>query len=146
MRIVHLLEPLAKLGQFCRGSLVYNMIKELAMKRKGLFFAVGLLVLVVFAVNAQQGGYRGPNVEVTSVEDAKKLRDDSPVLLRGHIERYLGNEKYLFSDSTGIITIEIEHSVWGTLSVDENDLLEISGEIDRDFRGVEVEVDSIKKI
>ena len=116
------------------------------MNKKGLFCAVGLLALVVFAVNAQQGGYRGPSVDVISVEDAKKLRDDSPVILRGYIERYLGNEKYLFSDSTGAITIEIENRVWGTLSVDENDLLEISGEIDRDFRGVEVEVDFIRKL
>jgi len=92
-----------------------------------------------------QGGFRGPS-NVTTVAQALTLRDDTPVVMRGNIIRYLGNERYLFSDSTGTITVEIERKVWGSLSVDENDLVEISGEIDRDWNSIEVEVDRIRKL
>ena len=116
------------------------------MKRKLLGFVLCLFVLSVFTVNAQQGGFRGPNAEVRTVAEARTLRDDTPVILRGRIERYLGNERYQFSDETGTITIEIERRVWGTLSIDENDFVEISGEIDRDWNSIEVEVNSIIRL
>ena len=128
------------------------------MTKKRIFLLVGLLALFVITANAQQGGFsgssgeggqggfRGPSSEVVSVAEARTLRDDSPVVLRGRIERFLGNERYLFSDDSGSITVEIERRVWGNVSVDENDTVEISGEIDRDWRGVEVEVDRIRKL
>jgi uncharacterized protein (TIGR00156 family) len=116
------------------------------MNRKQFVFMAGLLASAFFAANAQQGGYKGPGAAAITVAEAKNLRDDSPVVLRGKIERFLGDEKYLFSDETGDITIEIDNKIWGTLAVDQNDLVEIAGEIDRDFRGVEVEVRTIKKV
>jgi uncharacterized protein (TIGR00156 family) len=116
------------------------------MNKKRLVFAAGLLALTFFAAHAQQGGYKGPGAVAITVAEAKNLRDDSPVILRGKIERFLGDEKYLFSDDTGNITIEIDNKVWGTLSVDQNDLVEVTGEIDRDFRAIEVEIRTIRKI
>ena len=122
------------------------------MRKNRIFWLIGLLALFTIAGNAQQGGpsdqggYRGPSAEVTSVAEARTLRDDSPVILRGKIERFLGNEKYLFSDDSGSLIIEIERRVWANVSADENDLVEISGEIDRDWRGVEVEVKRIRKL
>jgi uncharacterized protein (TIGR00156 family) len=116
------------------------------MKMKHFICLVGLLALVGLSVNAQQGGYKGPGAVAITVAEAKNLRDDTPVILQGKIERFLGDEKYLFSDDTGNIVIEIDHKVWGDLSVDENEVVEISGEIDREFRGNEVEVSAIRKI
>ena len=119
---------------------------------------VGLLAVFAITANAQQGGFsgpsdqggqggfRGPGAELTTVAAARTLRDDSPVILKGKIERFLGNEKYLFSDDTGSITVEIERKVWANVSVDENDTVEISGEIDRDWNSVEVEVKRIRKM
>jgi uncharacterized protein (TIGR00156 family) len=107
---------------------------------------VGLLALVSLNVNAQQGGYKGPGAVAITVAEAKSLRDDTPVILQGKIERFLGDEKYLFSDDTGNIIIEIDNRVWGALSVDENETVEINGEIDREFRGNEVDVRAIRKI
>jgi uncharacterized protein (TIGR00156 family) len=75
-----------------------------------------------------------------------KLRDDSPVNLRGRIVQSLGNEKYTFSDETGSITIEIDNGIWRSISVNENDLVEISGEVDRGFRRVEIDVDRVRKL
>jgi uncharacterized protein (TIGR00156 family) len=123
-----------------------NLCKERGMKTKHVICLVGLLVLVGLNVYAQQGGYKGPGAVVITVAEAKNLRDDTPVILRGKIERFLGDKKYLFSDDTGNIVIEIDNRVWGDLSVDENEVVEINGEIDREFRGNEVEVDAIRKI
>ena len=121
------------------------------MKRKTLFLAVGLLALVGLTVSAQQGGYRGPGVGAITVEEAKNLRDGSSVVLQGKIERFLGNDKYvfpkyLFSDNSGNITLLIFDRVWGDLSVDQNDIVEITGIIHREFTDVEVIVRGIRLI
>lgn len=105
-----------------------------------------LLMSAITIAGAQQGGYTGPGAAVITVAEARELRDDSPVILQGKIERFLGDEKYLFSDDTAVITIEIDNRIWGTLSVNQNDTVEITGEIDKDFRELEIEVRSIKKI
>ena len=98
-------------------------------------------------VYAQQG-YIGPGPSIITVTEAKKLRDDTPVTLRGKIERFLGDEKYLFSDNTGNIIIEIDDDIWrwGNLTIDEKDMVEITGEIDRSFRKVEIDVKAIRKL
>jgi uncharacterized protein (TIGR00156 family) len=113
--------------------------------KKYLVWCSVLLTLAGFTLTAQEG-YTGPGLELVSVEGAKKLKDDSPVILRGKIERFLGDEKYLFADESGNITIEIDDRLWKGLSVNQNDVVEITGEIDKDFITVEIEVRSIKKI
>ena len=92
-----------------------------------------------------QGGYTGPTIDTASVADAKKLSDDTPVVLVGKISKSLGGEKYLFSDGTDTVTIEIDDDDWRGLSVSEKDTVEIRGEVDKDFLSVEIDVDSISK-
>ncbi|MDR1256540.1 MAG: NirD/YgiW/YdeI family stress tolerance protein [Spirochaetaceae bacterium] len=114
------------------------------MKAKHLVCLAVLLVLTELTVYAQ--GYTGPGLESITVAEAKNLRDSSPVVLRGKIERSLGDEKYLFSDDSGTITVEIDDRLWVGLSVNQNDTVEISGEVDKDFRSIEIEVSAIKKL
>jgi uncharacterized protein (TIGR00156 family) len=114
------------------------------MKAKHLVCLAVLLVLTGLTVYAQ--GYTGPGLESITVAAAKNLRDNSPVVLRGRIERSLGDEKYLFSDDSGTITVEIDDRLWVGLSVNQNDTVEISGEVDKDFRSIEIEVSAIKKM
>ena len=115
--------------------------------RKFLIFAAVLLLGTGIALVAQEGGgFTGPGLPQVSVKEAKKLIDDTPVLLRGHILRFLGDEKYLFSDDTGTVTVEIDDSLWRNLSVSEQDKVEIVGEVDKKFLRVEIDVDSIKKL
>ena len=116
------------------------------MKKTRLVLIVSLLVVAAMAAHAQQGGFRGPSAGHISVAEAQYLWDESPVILRGNLILSLGNERYLLSDGTGAITVEIKRRVWGTLSIDENDLVEISGEIDRNKHRVEVEVDTIRRL
>jgi uncharacterized protein (TIGR00156 family) len=111
---------------------------------KRVFFTCLVLVFVGSIASAQDG-YRGPGADMVTVEAAKSLRNDYPVILRGKIERSLGDEKYLFADETGNIIVEIDDHLWRGFSVDQNDLVEIAGEVDRGITKIEIEVSSIKK-
>lgn len=114
--------------------------------KKTLLIAA-LLTVGCTGVLAQQGGYTGPkSTSVMTVAQAKQMRDDSKVTLRGTIVKQLGDEKYLFKDSTGEITIEIDDDDWNGLAVGANDQIEIYGEVDKDWNSVEIDVDSIRKV
>ena len=120
------------------------------------FFAISTLALMGFAGTAMaqggftgsapvQGGFTGPTIDSVSVAEAKKLSDDTPVVMTGKIVKSLGGEKYMFQDGTESITIEIDDEDWRGVSVNEKDTVEIRGEIDKDFMNIEVDVDSISK-
>ncbi len=121
--------------------------------KKGLIFAA-LLSLSSVAVVAQTntfpaqqtGGYAGPSVALSSVAQAKQMNDDSYVVLQGSIVQHLGAKKYLFKDKTGEITVKISPKRWGGLTATPKDLLEIQGEVDKDWNSLEIDVDSIRKL
>ena len=106
-----------------------------------MLFVLGIITLV-----SQTGGFTGPSLQVITVEQAKTLPDDTPVVLQGKIVESLGDEDYTFADETGTIRIEIDRDKWKGVYVNENDLVEIRGEIDKEFLRVKISVDSIKKI
>ena len=86
------------------------------------------------------GGFNGPGPSITSVSQAKQMRDDSHVMLRGNIVQHLGSEKYLFQDSTGTVTVDIDKEDWGGQNITPQDTVEIFGEVDKDWNSVEVDV------
>lgn len=93
------------------------------------------------------GGYTGPAVvEVVSVEQAKAMNDDVNVTLRGTIQQNAGDEIYIFTDNTGSINVEIDDDVWNGVQVNPQDIVEISGEIDKSGNQVEIDVEQISKI
>lgn len=89
------------------------------------------------------GGFQGPGLEPSSVAEALKLNDDTPVVLIGQIEKSLGDEKYLFKDATGSVTIEIDNDDWRGVNVTPKDTIVIQGEVDKDFFKTEIDVDSV---
>lgn len=95
--------------------------------------------------DARQGGFIGPNASVTTVAKAKELKDDSWVTLTGHIEQRVGDDKYLFRDDTGAITVEIDNRRWNGQTVSPTDRVEIQGEVDKDFNSVELDIKQIHK-
>ncbi|GAA5095154.1 YgiW/YdeI family stress tolerance OB fold protein [Wohlfahrtiimonas larvae] len=98
--------------------------------------------------NIPNGGYKGPSLSqsITSVQEAMTLRDDAYVKMRGKIIKHSHKDKYIFSDGTGDITIEIDKDKWRGLTVDADDLVEIVGEVDKDWNSVEIDVDYITKV
>lgn len=91
----------------------------------------------------QAGGFQGPGLAPSSVAEALKLNDDTPVVLVGQIEKSLGDEKYLFKDASGSVTVEIDNEDWRGVTVTPKDTIVIQGEIDKDFFKTEIDVDSI---
>lgn len=94
------------------------------------------------------GGYNGPSTTqaVTTIKEAKELRDDANVRLQGQIVKHIDKDKYLLKDKTGEIVIEIDKDDWNGLVVNEKDVVEIVGEVDKDWNSVEIDVDSISKV
>lgn len=106
--------------------------------------AVSALILG-FSAAAAQAGFTGPSAAGITVAEAKKLNDDAPVIMTGKIAKSLGGEKYLFTDATGSVTVEIDDDEWKGVDVSEKDEVEIRGEVEKDFTGFEIDVDSIVK-
>ena len=120
------------------------MKKILAVSALSLVLGVSANALA----SAQQasGGYTGPSLEaVTTVAEALKMGDDTQVVLVGKIEKKLGDEKYVFSDATGTVNVEIDNDDWHGLTVNEKDTVEIRGEVDKGFMSFDIDVDTIVK-
>ncbi|MFO5770104.1 YgiW/YdeI family stress tolerance OB fold protein, partial [Klebsiella pneumoniae] len=57
----------------------------------------------------QAGGFTGPSGAVTTVANAKSLRDDTWVTLRGKIVERISDDLYKFQDASGVINVDIDH-------------------------------------
>lgn len=102
---------------------------------------LGLAVGVSFNAMA---AFQGPEAGVTTVTEALKMRDDSPVVLTGQIEKSLGNEKYQFKDATGTVVIDIDDEDWRGVDVTPANTITIRGEVDKDMFTTEIDVDSVE--
>ncbi|EPY4488884.1 YgiW/YdeI family stress tolerance OB fold protein [Klebsiella variicola] len=95
---------------------------------------------------AQAGGFTGPSGAVTTVANAKSLRDDTWVTLRGKITERISDDLYKFQDASGVINVDIDHKRWNGVTVGPQDTVEIQGEVDKDWNSVEIDVKQISKI
>lgn len=91
------------------------------------------------------GGYTGPGPSINTVEQAKNMRDDTHVALRGRIIQHIGGDHYVFQDETGTINVDIDGKRWRGQSVGPDDVVEIYGEVDKDWTELEIDVDRLIK-
>lgn len=98
------------------------------------------------ASTSQSGGFVGPSGSVTTVDKAKSLRDDAWVTLRGNIVERQSNDTYTFKDATGTVNVDIDHKRWNGVTVTPQDVVEIQGEVDKDWNSVEIDVKQINKV
>ena len=127
------------------------------MKKISLIAIAG--ALVAFGANAANtdmvnGDMPAPNVDGTgfvgaetfvTVRDAKAMPDDTVLVLRGNIVQNLGDEKYLFQDTTDSITVEIEDENWRGMTVAPSDTVILYGEVDADGTTVtEIDVNRVE--
>ncbi|MHB9296103.1 hypothetical protein PilKf_01857 [Pillotina sp. SPG140] len=114
------------------------------------FFCIAMFAFFICFLEADDtprgGGFTGPSlVKVRSIQEVIKMPHDADVIVEGTIEYHIKGKKYLFSDGTDTIVVEIDHAVWNGLSIGAEDIVRISGEIDRKFQRIEIEVESIAK-
>lgn len=107
-------------------------------------------VLTVFLILISNAGcvFAGGNgqAEKYSVAKALKQPDDTYVTVQGNIIKKIASDKYLFKDVSGTITVEIDNEKLGNIDVSEKDTLELTGEIERKFNSVHLDVDSVRKL
>ena len=85
--------------------------------------------------------------ETISVKDALKLNDDAKVVLEGKIKSHIKSDKYEFVDkNSDVIVVEIDNKKWGNVTANEDTLLRIRGEVDKDFTKTKIDVDSIEVV
>jgi len=128
---------------------------------RSLLAAVSVASLLSLAAVVQAQGYTGPRTEASasrqgytgpsslSVTTVKQLldhgRDDQKAVLRGRIVSWDGGKHYTFDDGTGQIRLEISARRFPRdLGIDDNTTVELYGELEKDRRGVEFEVDRIR--
>lgn len=119
--------------------------------RLPLIAAIALFSGATFAA-----GYTGPGSEaakpapasqVTSVKAAKEAADDTPAVLEGSIVKRLHGEHYEFKDATGSMQVEIDHDDWPQgVDVSEKTRVRLTGEVDHERKGVEIDVDRVEVI
>ena len=95
---------------------------------------------------ASQGGFTGPAASPATVKAVQEMKDDAWVRLEGHIEQRTGDERYLFRDNTGTMTVEIDDKRWAGQNVAPTDKVQLEGEVDKEWSTVEVDVKSVKKV
>ena len=110
---------------------------------KKCLLAVSTLFLTSLSVFA--GGFYG-NVQKATVAQTLSMPDDAYVSVQGNIVKKISPEKYLFKDATGSIVVEIEHDKWGFVEATEKDVLELTGEVERKFNSIHIDVDRVKKV
>ena len=121
------------------------MNKILSVSALALVLAYSSSAVAGFDGSAQnQGGFKGPGVSKISVEQALKMGDDTAVVLEGKIEKSLGNEEYVFSDSTGSVVVEIDDDNWRGVTVTPQDVIVLKGEVEKDMFKTEIEADVIE--
>ena len=99
---------------------------------------------------AVASGYAGPSsVPLTTAKELlDKGKDDQHARLQGKLLSHKGGDDYEFADQSGKITVEIEpeHFPAG-VSIDQNTVVELSGEFDKETFGESTfEVKQIKVV
>jgi uncharacterized protein (TIGR00156 family) len=114
------------------------------MKRNAIFLSGALALAIPAVVQAQYVGPSSQKSALTVADILKKPVDDQAVILRGYLVKKVGNEKYMFSDGTGKIRVEIEAEDFPIQKIDDKTLVVIRGEVESEFlNSPEIDVQAI---
>ena len=103
-----------------------------------------VLITTAFTANTSLGEFHDTtNTNKTTISKALKMPHNSYVTLQGNIIKQISEDKYLFKDATGTITVEIDNDKWQNQNVNAKDKLELKGEIEKDLKGTKLDVDTV---
>ncbi|WP_150539545.1 YgiW/YdeI family stress tolerance OB fold protein [Actinobacillus vicugnae] len=124
------------------------------MKKSAILSTILFLSAPVFAgfqdnnATANQGGFSGKGAKTapTTVAQAHKAWDDTPVTLTGYITKQIDHDEFYFKDATGEIKIEVEDHAWNGQNITPKDKITIQGKVDKNDSGKStIDVYHIKK-
>ncbi|MGL6071407.1 YgiW/YdeI family stress tolerance OB fold protein [Craterilacuibacter sp.] len=111
------------------------------------FAVMALIAALPFAAHAE---YTGPGAAaaapagVVTAVAAAKMADHAAVTLEGQVVNKLGKDSYTFRDASGEIRVEIDHQYLPAENFDAATRVRLSGKVDREISGVEVDVKSVQ--
>ena len=107
-----------------------------------------IIIASLVASIAMAGGFTSKHSsDTTSVKEALKLKDDAKVVLEGKIKSHIKSDKYEFVDKNGdTIIIEIDNNKWGNVTANEDTLLRIRGEVDKELTKTKIDVGSVEVV
>ena len=118
---------------------------------KSMILALPIAALAFASPVAAQ--YQGPGGKASSQRgyaqttvDAiiKAPQDDRKVRLEGRLLRQVADERYLFSDGTGEIVVEIDDEDFPSGAVNENTIVIIEGEVDTHrYKDTDIDADRV---
>ncbi|MFH0344539.1 MAG: YgiW/YdeI family stress tolerance OB fold protein [Chromatiales bacterium] len=112
--------------------------------RSSVIFATAIAASFPTALQAQNAGPSTQKAPLSVADILKSPIDDQEVVLHGVLVKKVGKEKYIFSDGTGEIRVEIEAEDFPTQKVDDKARVEIRGEVEKDFLETpEIDVEAI---
>ena len=113
-------------------------------KIKHLSLTLAAMAIVSLASNAS-AQYVGPSSQVQPKSVAEILKnpvDDQAVVLRGFLLSKVGNEKYIFTDGTAQIRVDIDSKLFPIQKIDDKVKIELRGEVEKEFMETpEIDVD-----
>lgn len=98
-------------------------------------FAASLTLGMLSMSSTASAQYIGPTrlAPTTVNKILKSPVDDQYVLLSGKITSRISHDKYVFTDKTGSITVEIDDKVFAGRQISADTQVEILGKVDKDL-------------
>ena len=92
---------------------------------------------------AGPGGFVGPEAggEMSIKDVLAASYDDMRVILKGHITKRISHDRYLFTDGTGEIMVEIDHRNMPPEQITPKTLVKIYGKVDKDHFPSRIEIE-----
>lgn len=95
--------------------------------------------------HALDDGYRGTDdARIMTINQAKEMHDGASISLRGNLIDGSG-DKYVFQDKTGKIDVVIPKAVFDDRTVKPDQMISISGSLDKKSSPPVVRVDHLQK-
>jgi uncharacterized protein (TIGR00156 family) len=116
--------------------------------KRSFLFAIVAMTLGPTISETAHAQYTGPSatVALTTVTAILKAPvEDQDVVLTGVLLKKLSKDKYIFSDGSDQIRVEIDSKYMLNLTLDEKTRVEIRGEVEKDFlESPEIDVKMIR--
>lgn len=111
------------------------------------FSALALSTVLLTTSSLASAEYQGPvQNQLTRIDQIiDNGKDDQMVRLQGYLVEKVSNDKYLFSDGQQQIRVEIDDHLFPAEPFDQQDLIEIIGEVEKDYlESAEIDVDRLQ--
>ncbi|WP_108651040.1 NirD/YgiW/YdeI family stress tolerance protein [Dongshaea marina] len=111
------------------------------MKRTAWMLLLGA-GLSFCAIASSPGGFKGPREQDTSFIQAWSR----PITLQGHIQKQLGDSRYIFAADHGRFLVDIPKSLWKGHWITTSETIRLTGREIINWSSVEIQAESLEFI